>query len=146
MQSATCTILRTRRPCPASPLIPFEWVLMLLCVRPASQNGFKFALRWKSDTFLHILAQLAALTPQLCLSTRTSLLSFPTASAAKIRYPRLSNFLFLSSFLQCFTFAHMFGAQRANFATQRSSLNNCLSTTSRLLYRRFLFPIYLGIA
>ena len=64
-----------------------------------SKMHIKFALRWKSDTFLHILAQLAALTPQLCISTRTSLLSFPTASAAKIRYPRLSNFLFLTSFL-----------------------------------------------
>ena len=38
MQPATCTILRTRRPCPATPLIPFEWVLTLPCVWPASQK------------------------------------------------------------------------------------------------------------
>jgi hypothetical protein len=125
MQSATCTILRARRPCPASPLIPFEEVLMLLCVRPASQTGYQVCLSLEErHVFTHTCATCRTHAAVVHFKPNVFTLVH-IASAAKIRYFRLSNFPFLSFLCDVLHLsAHNFGAQRANFANQRSSLNN----------------------
>ena len=72
-----------------------------------------------------------ALTRPLCTLIRTSLLSFHPLALPKqvIGTLLVKTFPFLFLFFVMFLHfsAHNFGTQRANFATQRSSLNNCFS-------------------
>ena len=76
-------------------------------------------------------ARQLALTPPSCTLTRTSLLSFQPLALPKqvIGTSLVKTFPFLFLFFVMFLHfsAHNFGAQRVNFTTQRSSLNNCFS-------------------
>jgi hypothetical protein len=109
-------------------------------------NGYHVALRWKSDTFLHILAQLAALTPQLCISTRTSLLSFPPLALPKYGTLACTNCPFFP-FFAMFLFISLLTISALNAPILRPNarpLQQFYPATSHPLYWRSCFQIILN--